>query len=447
MRPPGAPAARTHAVAEQLDPFDLLGDDGFLLTSTERCLVGWGRALELALPRGLADPRALRQVTEALAALGPPDPLGRPGTGPVALGALPFAPRSPSSLVVPEVLVGVDPAGSWVTVVGADPRSGVDLDEALEARAREVEARRPTPTGSAGTEVARPAPQAFEASVAEAVATIRRGSLRKVVLGRCLEVALPTPPAPAALLGALAATDPTATAFSMPLPQGHFLGASPELVVARHGRSVRSQPLAGTARLETTTSATRQALMGSSKNRQEHDLVVQAVGSALAPFCATLQVPAEPEVLELGTDARLATAVTGELTWPPAGALELLGALHPTPAVAGVPTDRALEFIAGAEPLPRGPWAGAVGWVDGRGDGAFVLGIRSVLLEGRRARLWAGAGIVAASDPAEELAETTLKLQPVRRALDEALAGASIPRAPTPATWEPHPYLSAPRPP
>jgi menaquinone-specific isochorismate synthase len=140
----------------------------------------------------------------------------------------------------------------------------------------------------------------------------------------------------------------------------------------------------------------------------------------LRQFCTSVDEPSEPEVLWLRQVAHLATPLSGELDgeepdWP--GVLELLAALHPTPAVGGFPTQAALDLIAKLEPDGRSLYAGPVGWVDSRGNGEFVIGIRSAEVNGSSAVLHAGAGVVSGSDPAKELAEIALKAETMLGAL------------------------------
>ena len=163
-----------------------------------------------------------------------------------------------------------------------------------------------------------------------------------------------------------------------------------------------------------------EALLGSAKDQREHRFVVEHLARALTPFCGRLDVPDRPAAVRLRSVAHLQTELTGTLRADrpsSAGSLELLAALHPTPAVGGTPTARARGVISELEVEPRHLWAGAVGWTGESGDGDWFLGIRSAELDGTRARLLAGAGIVAGSVPDDELAETTLKLRPVLEAL------------------------------
>ncbi len=158
------------------------------------------------------------------------------------------------------------------------------------------------------------------------------------------------------------------------------------------------------------------ALARSSKDLEEHEYAVRSVAAALTPHCASMNVPEAPFVLHLANVMHLATDVTGVLR-SRASALELAAALHPSAAVGGTPTDRAVALIHELEGMDRGPYAGPVGWIDAEGDGEFGIGLRSALREGDRVRLFAGCGIVADSDPDAELVEAHAKFVPIRDAL------------------------------
>jgi isochorismate synthase len=224
-------------------------------------------------------------------------------------------------------------------------------------------------------------------------------------------------------LRALERREPTSTVFAIVTEDSAFIGASPELLVAREGAGVRSVPLAGTVRLTGDAESDASAMsrmVESSKENLEHRLVVDAVVAGLSAYCREIEVPLDPEVVSLRQVAHLATRLSGTLEgdlsrWP--SALELAAALHPTPAVGGFPTESALRVIREVEPAGRGFYAGPVGWVDSNGDGEFFIGIRSAEVHGSSASIYAGAGIVAGSEPSEELAETTVKLDTILGAL------------------------------
>ena len=216
--------------------------------------------------------------------------------------------------------------------------------------------------------------------------------------------------------------EPTCSVFSLPTPDGQLVGASPELLVERSGRRVHSRPLAGTTdRANESDGVLPRELLASVKDSAEHRMVVEAIGGALGPLCSQLDVPARPDLVHLHNITHLGTSVTGTLARRSDGsvptALDLVAALHPTPAVGGVPRDRALALIDRLEPEDRGHYAGPVGYVDARGDGRWMLGIRSVTVQGPDARLAAGVGVVEGSDPSTERVETVLKLTAVFDAL------------------------------
>jgi isochorismate synthase len=198
-----------------------------------------------------------------------------------------------------------------------------------------------------------------------------------------------------------------------------FTGASPELLVRRSGDLATSQPMAGsTARGRDEAEDERLAaqLLASAKDRTEHELVSRFVSTRLAGFGAEVRARG-PEIVRFTNIQHLATTVTARLGDPPAGALELAAALHPTPAVGGWPVEPALRIIDDLESMERGWYAGAVGWIDGRGDGEFAVALRGGLLWEDGARLYAGNGMMPDSDAAQELAETELKLRALLSAL------------------------------
>jgi menaquinone-specific isochorismate synthase len=426
-------------VALQYGP-DALEFDGSPTVLFDRpgfTLVGWGTAL-LVPASGAA---------VALAAIPCDDAVGTLGSGPVALGALPFSDAFDGLLVVPRFTMGTsrDADGvtrRWATAVGPADVALPDTGELFDAVIWQYgAAAHTTPSPGEPGEPGEP-PQAplselttpmtaagYAAMVADAVGVMARpgAALRKVVLSRPVEVRLRGHLSLSAVLRRLRAGEPSCTIFSMPVPDGSFFGASPELLVARHGARVSSHPLAGTVpRGDTarTDADAQRDLAASSKNRAEHRYVVDAIAGTLTPFCAELSVPAEPSVVAFRSVAHLGTRIEGRLAQP-VGVLELLEQLHPTPAVGGTPRPEALAFIADHEAGDRGHWAGPVGWVGTDGDGEWMIGIRSAQLDadGARLTLRAGGGIVADSDPEAEAVEADVKLATV---LDAVVPGASV---------------------
>jgi menaquinone-specific isochorismate synthase len=241
------------------------------------------------------------------------------------------------------------------------------------------------------------------------------------VLARDLLVSADVPLDPRRLLRRLADRFPDCWTFAV----DGLLGATPELLLRRTGRELSARVLAGTAPRGAGADDDRLAaeLIGSAKDRAEHSLAVDSLVRALEPFCSTLTAPAEPDLLTLANVRHLATDVTGTQrrtgSSGRAGLLELIGAVHPTAAVCGTPTRDAADVIAELEGMDRGRYAGPVGWLDARGDGEFGLALRCAELVGEdSARLFAGCGIVAGSDPAAELAETQAKFAAFQAALE-----------------------------
>ncbi|MGO9583278.1 MAG: isochorismate synthase MenF [Acidimicrobiales bacterium] len=389
---------------------------GRVIERDQMTVLGFGTAARLELAGGLTDPSSLALVLAALRAI--PPAAGPPTLAPVplALGALPFDRRADAELVVPELTV-IAAAGHSPTalVVGSPDRVDELLVEMSAGPPEIVTAtyeRASAPPDEFRLASARPH-QDFLNRVGAALAEIASGRLDKIVLAREVTVHANRPFRQADLLGRLRALHPSCAAFAI----DGFIGATPELLIRRKGARVASQPLAGTAARSGDPDADRKAeaaLFASAKERSEHRVVVDTIVSALVPVVEHLDVPDEPAILELRNVSHLGTLVTGALAerdgdYP--SALELVALLHPTPAVAGTPVDLALDYLAKLEEIDRDRYAGPVGWIDARGDGEWYLGIRSAIVAGCSARLFAGVGIVADSDPAAELAETQLKLQ------------------------------------
>ena len=399
--------SRTRPLPEAGDLLDAMGEGGTVWLHDGGGLATSGVAARVAVGAGpdrIA--RAADEVAELLDTIDADDPLRLPGTGPLAVGAIPFHHSVAGELVVPAVVVGRTPQGrAWVTETApAVEGSG----GALGAVAGEHRPRRGHTDLDDRDE--------WTAAVEEAVARIATGPLVKVVLARQMEVVVDGVIDRHAVLDRLRRADPASFTYAV----GDFVGASPELLVRRRGTRVTSRPMAGTATRGATAAADEAlvaALASSPKEVEEHELVVRAVLEALEPMCRELMAAARPDAVRLATVTHLATTVAGHLVEPGPSALALAGALHPTPAVAGLPVADALEAIAELERFDRGPYAGPVGWVDSRGDGDWAVALRCAQLEGSRARLTAGAGIMAGSDPDAEWDETEAKLEPMLRAL------------------------------
>jgi isochorismate synthase len=280
----------------------------------------------------------------------------------------------------------------------------------------------PPPAWAITTLVPDPLPIEYEAAVERALAAIDAGEVEKVVLARTLHVEADAPIDPRVVARRFSAGEPGSFVFLVALPGGtsNLLGASPELVVRRRGQKVFSDPLAGTARRSQDRTRDREIarqLLDAVKEQREHRLVAEAVADALTPFCSNLVVDSEASLTSTATLWHLHTAIKGTLNRDAPDALTIAAALHPTPAVCGTPRAAAAALIARLEPFERRFFAGLVGWVDTLGDGEWALTLRCAEVSGSTARLHAGAGIVAGSDPAAEDLETEVKFGVGLRAL------------------------------
>jgi menaquinone-specific isochorismate synthase len=369
-------------------------------------VLGFGQAFELRLPNGLQDPQALRSVTEGLTCLDGPA---------VAIGAFAFLPGAATTLVIPAVCVRATPDRPPIAVVVGRSPTRTAVHELLEVADTAIGA------GSADG----PPPDAFRLEsrrphedflrrVTLAVEEVRSGRIDKVVLAREVLIEANRPLRQGDLLERLRALHPSCLTFAV----NGFMGATPELLVRRSDSFVESHPLAGTAARSGDPEADRRvesALLASDKERAEHRAVVDTITDGLRPAMSEIAVPDSPGIVELRNVSHLGTRITGRLAHSADGgvmnALEVLALIHPTPAVSGTPVDLALDYLAKVEELDRDRYAGAVGWIDAAGDGEWHLGIRCAIVHDRTARLFAGVGIVADSEPAAELVETQLKLQ------------------------------------
>jgi salicylate biosynthesis isochorismate synthase len=266
-------------------------------------------------------------------------------------------------------------------------------------------------------EIGNGGPDAYVERVQRALSAIRAGELQKVVLARAVEVTARTAIDPVAWLVALRERFSACTLFAVGEGQTVFLGASPERLVRVQGDVVETAAIAGTAPRGASQASDRElglALCDSRKNGDEHAIVVAHLRSVLEDYCDDVEVDDEPRLLRTRTVQHLCTGLRARRR-PEARAtiLELASRLHPTPAVGGAPCDAALAWLAEHEGVDRGWFAGPVGFVQSDGDGEFAVALRSALVRGRRATAWAGAGIVARSDPRAEFTETELKLRTV----------------------------------
>ncbi len=382
-------------------------------------MVGWGEAARVTVPAGedrfTAGEKWLRELFDSADVT---DEVGVPGCGPVAFGSFTFDPTSDGSVfVVPRGVLGRSSGRTWLTTIGDqhDPPAPVPL---------------PAPPAEVSWHDGNLTAPQWERAVAAAVARIQAGDLRKAVLARDLYADASEDIDVRVLLARLAERYPDCWTFSC----AGLTGSTPELLVRLEGTQVSSLVLAGTTprgRSQAEDEALGAALLASAKDVEEHQYAVADVRATLTPLCDQLDIDARPTLLRLANVQHLATHVAGQLARPqeppadstgPGGyptAFALAAALHPTAAVCGTPAGAAMELIRELEGMDRGRYAGPVGWVDAQGNGEWCIALRCAELDGSRARLFAGCGIVAHSDPEAELAETQVKF----RAMQDALAG------------------------
>ncbi len=401
---------RTSALADYRGPLIALLPDangGLCWVREGDGLVGWGEAarLECAGPGRFAAADAWwRSFVGGLDVL---DEVALPGTGPVAFASFAFAAEPGTSvLVVPRVLVGRRDGRSWVTEI-RDPTP----------RHRRALLWSPVPPAQSVTYSDGQLPVSrWRAAVAEAARRLRAGELDKVVLAHDLLAVADSPLDSRHLLQGLAGRYPGCWSFAV----DGLVGATPELLLRRRGTAVSSRVLAGTIwGVEAANDQLGQALLASAKDREEHRLAVDSLGAVLSPQCTELEVPAEPSVVELHNVLHLASDVRGTLRpEDPPSLLQLADALHPPAAVGGTPRAAALRLIAELEGMDRGRYAGPVGWLDAAGDGELGVALRCAEVSGCTARLFAGCGVMAGSDPDTEVREAAAKLVAVREALE-----------------------------
>jgi menaquinone-specific isochorismate synthase len=378
-------------------------------------LAGWGEAARVTLPSGAdrftAGEKWLREIADSADI---EDTVRRRGSGLVAFGTFTFDDASDGSvLIVPRAVLGRDGTGNaWLTTItpaGELLRGPVPGPGPAEPLTAPGDIRWHDGSLSA---------MEWEQAVGEAVRRITHSpSLRKVVLARDLNASAERPIDARVLLRRLAARYPGCFTFAV----DGMVGATPELLIRRDGWEVSSLVLAGTTPRGATPAEDGElarAMLGSAKENEEHEYAAASLRDTLSPLCTAMYIAPRPELIRLPNVQHLGTRVRGTLA-AAQSALALLSAVHPTAAVGGTPTDAAVEAIRELESMDRARYAGPVGWIDADGNGEWGIALRCAQLDGDRARLFAGCGIVAGSDPAAELAETESKFRPMRNALEQ----------------------------
>lgn len=358
------------------------------------------------------------------------EPPGLPaGAGAVWVGGFAFAPGggdtspwaslAPASLVLPELSICRSGGETFLTL-NAVVRPGDDaggIERSLQARLASLRTDPlplldPHPTSRVEIESVRP-PGEFERTISAATERIGAGEMSKVVLAREVLVTAGAAIDLAAVFGAMREQFSSCFCFCCGTPEAAFLGASPELLLRRSGAGVSTVALAGSTRRSSDPAVDDhlgEQLLRSDKDRREHAIVAERIARTLRPHAVWVETAAEPEIVKVANIQHLATPIVAQLA-EPRSAVELAGLLHPTPAVGGEPAAAAAAVIGELEQMDRGWYAGPVGWMDATEDGEFCVALRSALVRNREARLFAGAGVVAGSDPAAELAETEIKLE------------------------------------
>ncbi|WP_314927871.1 isochorismate synthase [Aeromonas piscicola] len=375
-------------VMENSAPAQAASPPDFLFTSGQGTISAYDLGQPITTP-ACEWPLLERQIARALAAA---EAAGQ--ANPLLIGAFAFDPADASCLYVP---------GRY------------ERGERAPAAERAAEANRVISVQST------PAAAEFKTSVSSALDAFAQGHLAKVVLSRKLILTLHKPADPEQVLARLMSQNPHAFHFSLPLGQDRrLLGASPELLLRVSGGEVFTHPLAGSAKRGGEPAQDRQVardLLASRKDQHEHRLVIDEIRRVLTPHCRELAIPANPTLMSTDTLWHLGTPIAGQLHPGQASVLSLACQLHPTPALCGYPTDLARQFILEQEPFRRALFSGIVGWCDSQGNGEWAVVIRCGVLDGHQVELFAGAGIVAGSDPAMEWAETGTKLGTMLKAL------------------------------
>jgi menaquinone-specific isochorismate synthase len=414
---PPAPERLAVRTVEIPDPGDLVAElpepAGMAWIRHGDGLAGWGETARITLPAGddrfTAGEKWLRELFDGADI---DDEVAEPGTGPVAFGSFTFDATSDGSvLVVPGTIVGRRGGRSWLTTIRPPGTSGpqpgtapVPLTSPAEVRWHDGSLTAP----------------GWERAVATAVRRIRDGELGKVVLARDLYATAARDIDIRVLLRRLADRYPGCYTFAC----ANLVGATPELLIRRQERELSSLVLAGTAprgRDAAEDARLGAALLASAKDLEEHQYAVAGVRAVLAPLCERLDVDPGPSLMLLANVQHLATWMSGRLAAArdaEHSVLALAAALHPTGAVCGTPPEAAMDLIRDLEGMDRGRYAGPVGWTDARGNGEWGIALRCAEVDGARARLFAGCGIVAGSDPPTELAEAQAKFAPVQFALE-----------------------------
>ncbi|MEY4995426.1 MAG: hypothetical protein RLZ67_151 [Actinomycetota bacterium] len=397
---------RAFEIAEDIDLNAVCAGDGFLFAQNNYGHAGRDVA-------AVADGATIASVLSAIEIA--PDSAS---FSPLAFGLVPFLPTENAMFFIPRILFSKDESGRTTLTLCGETDEDISASTANKTLADVVAVQQPLPQAQEFNVRPLTAVQNYLNTVTNARDAVKRGDIRKAVIARDISVTSDTPIDIHGVLLRLRASFGSSYRFCI----DNMVGASPELLVEVDGRTVRSRPLAGTTPRtgdpETDARLAAQ-LKASEKNQIEHRVVIDMVHDTLLPHCSYLDWEDEPSIVTVANVQHLGTYLEGALTEPAAHILNLVRALCPTPALGGSPTKEAIDFIVAHEGFKRGYYGGAVGWVNADGDGTFAVTIRCAELSPDRttARLFAGGGIVADSEPLAELAETQSKFQAMLSAI------------------------------
>ena len=397
---------RTIAVTDPLDLTTVCGSDGFLFVQNSTGYAG----------RGVATTASQLTISSVLASIEIiPGALQQ---SPIAFGLVPFLPTDDAVFFIPQALFAKRSDDVMTLTLFGDSDDEVSDEKANQFILEALHTSAPQPRAQSFNVAPLTPVNVYLSAVEEARNAVQRGDIRKAVIARDISVESNSPIDVHGVLVRLKASFGSSYRFSI----GNMVGASPELLVEIDGRIVRSRPLAGTTPRTgdpETDSRLAEQLKASEKNQIEHRVVIDMVHDTLLPHCSYLDWEAEPSIVTVANVQHLGTYLEGALTEPSPHILDLVRALCPTPALGGSPTREAIELINKYEGLERGFYGGAVGWLNADGDGTFAVTIRCAEFSDDRqsARLFAGGGIVADSEPLAELAETQAKFQAMLSAI------------------------------
>lgn len=397
---------RTFSITEPIDLTAVCGGDGFLFVQNSTGFAGRGVA-------ATATQDTIASLLNAIEIMP-----GEAHQSPTAFGLVPFLPDNDAVFYIPHALFTHDTTGTTTLTLFGETDGDISDEVARHYIQQARKVQPPSPRAQRFSVSPLTSIETYMSAVEAARDSVKRGDIRKAVIARDISVASDTPIDVYGVLTRLKASFGSSYRFSV----GNMVGASPELLVEVDGRTVRSRPLAGTTPRTgdpETDARLAEQLRASEKNQIEHRVVIDMVHDTLLPHCSYLDWEAEPSIVTVANVQHLGTYLEGALTDPSPHILELVRALCPTPALGGSPTVEAIDLINKYEGLQRGFYGGAVGWLNADGDGTFAVTIRCAEFSDDRktARLFAGGGIVADSEPLAELAETQAKFQAMLSAI------------------------------